>query len=877
MSLLFALRHRLRELVHPGRVDAEVDEELCDHLEREVSRQASTGSPLDEARRQAQRRTGRIDLALEAAASERTGHMLADLARDLRMAIRGFRRSPGFTAAVVLSLALGVGGTTAIVSVVYGVLLRPLPFPQADEIHLVRVWWNDFSSSFSPADYFAVRDTSGRATVVGAYVFPDNGFAMAGPDGPELREGGLITPDLLRLLRVAPRVGRGLSEGSKACEAVIGDTLWHERFGASSGVIGKTIVLDDAPCAIVGVMPPGFNLPGQTDGSIWMRARLDAPTRRGPFYLTMLARVPRGGSTETTEAALTARATPVLRDRYGVKDSWRYGLKPLREVMVGDVRETLLLTLAAVGMVLLIAIANVANLLLARGTVRTRELAVRASIGAGRGRLARQLLTESALLGLVGGALGILLATLLLRLARTSGADIVPRMNEVRVDLAIAGFALSLGMAAGLVAGVLPVLRLPWSRLSDWLREGGRTAGETIGHGRTRRALVVAEIALTLTVVTGAALVVKSLVRVQREDPGFRPDGVLSFRAVLPDSPYDDDNQLSAFLARLETRLRALPGVTSVAYSSSLPPNLLYFSNNYTIEGELPDHAGSDGVAEWNVISADYFRALGIEVARGRAFSTADRAGAPPVAIVNEAFVRRHYSGRTALGKRLKGGDWNPKAPWTTIIGVVRDVPYAGGVWNGASPMVYLAFAQDLWLQSPYVTVRTAGDPSRLTAPVQKALAAIDPRVPLRDVATMSERVHRSTATPRFRGLLFSLFGGLAMALAVTGIYGVMAYHVDQRRRETAIRRALGATSGQVVSTTLGAGLRLAALGIAIGTACALALTRSLSALLYHVDPRDPGVLTSVAALLAIAALVACAVPAARAAAIDPAMILRDE
>jgi predicted permease len=283
------------------------------------------------------------------------------------------------------------------------------------------------------------------------------------------------------------------------------------------------------------------------------------------------------------------------------------------------------------------------------------------------------------------------------------------------------------------------------------------------------------------------------------------------------------------------------------------------------------------GVAEWNVISADYFRALGIQVTRGRAFGAADRPGAPRVAIVNDAFVHRHYPDGNALGKRLKGGEWNPQEPWTTIVGVVRDVPYAAGVWSGSTATVYTAYAQNLWLRSPYVVVRSGGDPSRLIATVRDTLAAIDSRVPLRDVATMSERVHRSTAIPRFRGLLFSLFGGLALALAVTGIYGVMAYHVNQRRRETAIRRALGATSGQVVSTTLGAGLRLAALGIAIGTAGAMALTRSLSALLYHVDPRDPGVIASVAAVLAIAAVMACAVPAVRAAAIDPASILRDE
>jgi predicted permease len=876
MSFLTGLRHRVRELVNPSEVARELDEELRDHYDHERKRQIDCGLGPDAAERATRIRAGRLDLAREAVAGERTGHLVADLARDLRAAMRAIRRAPGFAAAVVVSLALGIGGTTAIFSVVYGVLLRPLAFDHSDELHIVRVWWNDFSASLSPADYFALRDTRRSSGAVGAYVFPDSGFALAGRDGPELIEGGFVTPDLLEVLRVAPRLGGGFTAQQKPCEILISEALWQRRLGGTRDAIGRSLTLDGQSCAVVGVMPAGFNLPGQRNGDVWAKAPLKPPKRRGPFFLTALARVPAGSSVGTAEARITTAVTPLLRDRYGIKDSWRYGLRSLHDTLVGNVRQTLLLTFAAVSLVLLIAMANVANLLLARGTVRARELAVRASLGAGRGRLARQLLTESAVLGIAGGALGVLLATLLVDIARTAGAEIVPRLSEVRVDAAVMAFGCALGLCSGLLAGVLPVVRLPWTRLGDWLREGGRT-GESVKHGRTRRALVVGEIALTLTVVTSAALLVKSLITVESEDPGFRPDGLLSFRLSLPDQPYDDEAKFAAFVANLTTRLTSLPGVSSVAYAASLPPDLLNFTNNYTLEGAGRDGAGKSGVAEWNVVSQDYFDALSIPVTRGRRFVDTDRPEDPPVALVNDSFVRQHFHGLDPIGKRLKGGEWDPRSPWTTIVGVVRDVPYAGGVWGGSQPMVYSAFSQSLWLKNPYVVVRTAGDPAASLAAVRAAVTAIDAGVPLRDVATMTERVRRSTTIPRFRGLLFSFFAVLALAIALTGIYGIMAHHVNQRRRETAIRRALGATSQQMLASTLGAGLRLALVGIVLGTGAALAVTRSMAALLYRVDPRDPTVLAGVAALLAATAVIACIVPALRAASIDPAAVLRDE
>jgi putative ABC transport system permease protein len=876
MSWFAGVRQRLRELLRPSRVEAELDEELRDHFARELEQQQHATESAKAARRQAHLRVGSANVAREAVADDRTGQVVRETVRDVRLAARGLRRNPGLATTVVLSFALGIGGTTAIFSVVHAVLLRPLAYPGSDQLYEVRVWWKTFSASLSPADFLALREQSLVTGHVGAYYMPDGGFALATPAGPEVVEGGFVTPELPHVLGVTPIVGAGFSSERTSREVLISESLWRERFSGRSDAVGDILTLEGEPFMIVGVMPAGFNLPGRRNERVWVRAQLDEPTRRGPFFLKAIARLASGLTPTAAESALTSTTIPVLRDRYGVVDSWRYGLRPLKDVLVGDTRETLLLMFAAGALVLLIAVANVANLLLARGTLRTREIAVRASLGASRGRLVRQLLAESVLLGLIGSAAGLAVTAGVAHVARTQAVTVVPRIDEVRVDSLVVLFALASGVAAGLAAGLLPVLRLPWTRLSDWLRAGSRSAGEDVRHGRMRQALVVAEVALALTVVASAGLIVKSLLRLQQADPGFRPEGVISFRLALPDQPYAVAERVEALMAKLEDRLRALPGVRSVAAAMSLPPDLLVMSNDYAVEGVTPNTPGHSDVGEWNVVSRDYFTTMGIRVIRGRAFDARDRAEAPGVAVVNDAFVRRHFPGGDALGRRVKGAG-DPKNPWMAIVGVVADVPYENGVWSGPSPMVYTALSQNLWLQAPYIVIESNEDPAALVPAVRTAVASLDPQVPLRDVATMADRVHRSTAVPRFRGLLFSALGIVALLLAVTGIYGVMAYHVSQRRRETAIRRALGARGDQIVRATLMAGLRLASAGIVVGTVGTVAVTRSLSAVLYQVDPRDPAILAAGAGVLATTALIACAWPAVRAVRVDPSTLLREE
>ena len=875
MPSIRGLVHVLRALFRRSRVDAELEEELRDHAERELARQVREGAPTADARRLAALRMGSLEVARENVRDERGGRVIADLLSDLRIGWRGLRRSVGLTAAVVLSLALGVGGTTAIFSVVDAVLLRPLPYPDDERLHVVKVWWNSFSAALSPADFIALRDQAQSIAKVGAFTLPDEGFALQTREGPELLPGGVISDELPAVLGVTPLLGGGFSADRTAREVLIAHDFWQSRFGGSRDVVGKTLTLDGVACAIVGVMPPGFNLPGERDQLAWMRLSLREPTRRGPFYLRVIARVDAAGPA-AAETRLTDVVRTVMRERYGLKPDWRYGLTPLKEALVGDVRTTLLLALTAVSLVLLIAVLNVANLLLARAVVRSRELAVRASLGAWRGRLVRQMLAEASLVGLMGGALGLALAAAAITATRDTAIAFVPRMESVRLDPLVVLFALGMGVAAAVLSTLVPVFRLPWATLADSLRSSGRTSGEGPRHGRLRRALVAAEIAAALTVVVGAALLIKSLVRLDRAHTGFEPRHVVAFNLSLPFERYDAERS-RAFLAALDEKLRTLPPVTSLAFASSMPPNRLTMSNNYTLEGQAPATAGPGGVAEWITVSPDYFRTLGISLVRGRTFADTDTRESLLVAIVNESFARRRFPGEDAIGRRLKGGDFNPAAPWTTIVGVVKDVPYERGSWGGSAEGVYVSSGQVPRMGSPFVIVRTAGEPSQVVPALRESVRQMDAALLLRDVATMEMRLRESTLAPRFRGVLAAALACIGLALAVTGIYGVMAYHVDQRRRETAIRRALGAGARDVVGGVVGSGLRLAAIGIVAGCAGALALARSLSTLLYQVEPTDPSVLAIAAGVLATTALLACAVPALRAARVDPVLILREE
>ena len=871
MSTLHGLRAWVRAIVLRRRVEAELDEELQDHLSRELARQSLDGLAPAEAARRTAIRIGSLEAAKENVRDVRGGRFLSDFGSDVRIGWRGLRRNPGFAAAVILSLGLGVGGVTAISSIVNAVMLRSLPYANAERLHALRVWWGSFSATLSPADLEILRERSAPVGRVGAYFFPDDGFTLATPTGPEVVKGALVTPELPAVLGVPLVIGPGFSANPESLEVLIGHDLWQRRFGGRADAVGRTLSLDGREQSIVGVMPAGFAVPGSRDEEVWVKGRWRQPTRRGPFYLHTVIRLRDGLAPAAAAVELTGLVAPVMTERVGGNPNWGYGVRSVLDTIVSDSRRTLTLALVAAALVLSISILNVANLLIARGTVRTREFAVRASLGAGRGRLARQALTEAALLGVCGGALGLGLGAAAISSFRDAASAIVPRMHEVEMDVPIAMFALTIGISSGMIAGAIPLLRSRWQGLAASLRDDGRTVAG--GHTLVRRTLVALEIAVTLTVLTGAALLAKTLHRLDSADPGFVAGNRISFRLVLPRERYPD-SRLPAFLDDVRTRLGALPGVTGVTMSGALPPDKLAFSNNYTVEGQTNEHGG--GVAE--VVDADvaFLDTLGIRLLRGRAFNRADQPQSAPVGIVNETLARREFGGGDAIGKRFKFGDPQSTAPWITIVGVVADVPYGSGVWGGADQTLYVPYGQNLMSRSPYVVV-AAANAAALADPIRELVRTLDPSLPVRDVATMEERLRRSALVPRFRSWLASALAGIALLLAATGIYGVMSYHVNQRRRETAIRRALGAREGQIVANVLASGLRLAAAGLIVGIAGALAASRSLNSVLFRVDPRDPTVLAGAILALAVAALLACLIPAARAVRIDPAVILREQ
>jgi putative ABC transport system permease protein len=864
----------VRAVVLRSRVEEELNEELHDHCERERERQLASGVAPHEATRQTLLRVGSLEAAKEYVRDERGGRLISDAIADIRIGFRGLRRNRGFAIAVVISLALGVAGTTAVSSVVHAVLMRSMPYRDAERLYFLRVWWDSFSAHLSPADIELLRERGGSVGPVAAFFFPAHGFSLSTKSGPEVVQGAFVTPDLTQVLGVSPILGPGFSSRPDAFEVLIGHDLWQRQFGARPDVIGQTLTFDARAETVVGVMPPGFTVPGLPEGQAWIKGRWAPPTRRGPFFLSTVVRLRPGLSHEGAAAELTNLIAPLMKERFGGNPNWGYGVRSVRDTVVGDSRRTLLLAFGAVGLVLLISILNVANLMLARGTARAREFAVRASIGAGRWRLARQVLTESALLGVCGGAVGLALAIVAPSIFHDSAIAIVPRLHELQMNVPVALFALATGVAAGLLAAAMPVVRMPWTGLADSLRDGGRLGSGGRHQATLRRILVAVEIAVALTVLTGAALLAKTLHRLESTDPGFTPTGRVSFRLALPGEQYPIERRRQ-FLEDLESKLQALPGVSAVTLSSALPPANVASLNNYTVEGQTGERGA--GVSEQIEVSSDFFETLAIPIVRGRPFTAADRRDTAPVAIVNETFARRQFNTLDVLERRFKSGDPQSKSAWITIVGVAADVPYSNGVWGGSAQTVYTPFAQNLWTRSPFLVVKSEEDAGPLVGSIREVVKGLDPSLPLRDVATMDQRLRLSTLPARFRTWLAVALAGIALALAVTGIYGVMAYHVTQRHRETAIRRALGAREGQIIAEVMSSGLRLAGVGVIVGLAGAAAATRSLGTVLYQVSTQDPVMLLAGAAVLSGAALLACLIPAGRAARVDPMLVLRDE
>ena len=885
MSPLEPLARRFRNLTRRSALWREMDEEMRHHVELEARDLEARGVPPVEARRRAIAAFGGVERYREAGWDARGTRWLEDLGRDLAYAFRSLRRAPGFTLMAVTCMALGIGVTTTIFAVVHGVLLRPLPFPDSDRLVVVyaanpeRDLWE---VNISRPDYLEWRDRNRSFERLGMWTWSTITFSggTQGDGEAERVDAADVSPELFPLLGVRPQLGRGFLPGEdvpgRDRVLLLSHALWQRRFGGDPSIVGRTITADSLPYTVVGVMPQGFQFP--EEGLAWRPLAGDAllDDHGSRFYASAIGRLRPGSTFEQAKADMAAISRALEREFPEGNTGWEAQLVPLREELVGDLRRPLLVMLGAVACVLLIACANVANLLLARGTARRRELAIRTAIGAGRGRVVRQLLTESLAIASLGGVLGGLLAVLGVQLASHVFPGGLPFFVTLRVDAVVLGFVVLVSAASGALFGSLPALRASDFDPAPTLRESAAGAGESRARHRARAALVVAEVALSLVLMTGAGLLIRSYRALDRTELGFDQRGILSMRVTLPSAEYGDEARRATFYEELLARLARLPGVEAVGSAEGVPFSGWDVQYGITVEGRAPAPTGQEPDAHAQQVTPGFFRAIGARILRGRGFTMADRAPDSPVVVVNESFARRFFPAGDALGRRVKTGSFDGPDPWGTIVGVVSDwrhyrLPQPMG------PAMYYAYFQAPGPTQTLVLRSRLEDPSTLMPAVRDVLRQLDPDVPPYSVATFEQMMARTVSQQRLQGRTLGAFAALALLLAAVGLYGVIAYSVTQRAREIGLRVALGASRSEVVRVVVAQGARLVLVGIVLGLAVALPASRALAALLYEVRATDPTTFLGVPALLAAVALLASAVPAFAAARVDPQVALRAE
>jgi predicted permease len=867
-----------------------VDDEIDAHLALLASDLVRQGFSPSEARAEAEREFGSVSeirdacIAIERRRRRRVNlsEAIMGVLQDIRYAARTLRANAAFAIAAILCTALGVGATATIFSAVHAALIRPLPFENSHE--LVAVYSAIPAKGVSGAnisypDYVDWRDASKSFTALGMWTWSTPAFTGGGVGGAERLDGAQVTPNLFPLLGVPPILGRTFleSEGTRGNEHVVilGYGLWQRRFSGDPGIVGRTVMVDLEPYTVVGVMPRGFGFPER--GQAWtpfVPERDEAHGQRG--YAGAIGRLRPGVTVALAQRDLDAIMERLEREVPRESEGWRANVIALRDDLVGSLERPLEVFSVAVLLVLLIACANVANLTLTRGTVRQRELAVRTALGASRGRIVRQLITESVVLSALGGMLGGVITVYGVRLLRLGFPNDVPYYFPIGVNVPTLLFAALVSVIAGLAFGILPAFRATDRSLDRALREGGRAGSDGPTRGRLRNAIVVGELALSVTLMIGAGLLVKSYRALTSTTLGFDERGILSFRVTLPPVKYDTRTRRRIFYETLQQRLAALPSVASVGFAQGIPFSGWNWQAGMMVKGAPPPTPGEDFVSHYQAVSPTFFNTIGVRLVRGRGLTETDRDTVNPVGVVNSIFARRAFPNEDPIGKQVRIGGPDSKDPWITIVGVIRDYRH----YRLPEPMGPALYAPQAVFPpaTNTVTIRVKqGAPEALMPTARRILRDLDPDIPPYRVQTFEQAVASSLWRQRFQGVVVGVFAVLALLLAAIGIYGVISYSVAQRTREFGVRVALGARMWDIVSLVLRHGVGLAAQGVVLGLLGGAVLTRFLESLLYDTQPRDPLVFAGVALGLGLVALVAVGVPAWRATSVPPLVAMRPE
>lgn len=800
--------------------------------------------------------------------------------QDLLYAVRRLLKTPGFALVALLTIALGIGANSAIFSVVNGVLLKPLPYPEPDRLVGVYHTTEGHRAVMSGPNFTDVSRTA--TSLENAAAVSTGRMILTGEGEPTRLPVAEVSASLFSVLRVRPALGRAFNADENTPGrnniVILSHSLWQQRFGSDPSVIGKRITLDGVPKEIVGVMPAGFSYPAGRDA--WLPVDYDegfVTKQRGAWYLSVVARLKPGVTPQQSAAEVETIGRNLARQYPDANGEIGMTTYPLLEAMVGDIRSSVMILLGAVGFVLLIACTNVANLLLARAATRETEMAVRTALGARRGRLVRQLLTESVLLSLVGAGLGLLLAVWGVELLTSLKPQGIPRLDNVRVDGLVILFTIAVGVITGVLFGLVPAFAATRG-LSATLKEGGRGAVTSRGGTRVRGVLVVAELALAVMLLAGAGLLMRSFIKLQAVDPGFKVEPALTFDLTLPDARYKEPEQQIAFYDQLLPKLRSLPGVQAASAVMGLPLSGLDFIISFEVGGRPPVPPAQQPAMQVRVATPEYFGTIGIPLKRGRLFTEDDRLQTPKVVLITEAAARQYFPNEDPIGKTIKlgwgRGPGKPRAGGE-VVGIVGDIKDEG--LNEANPpQIYMPLRQ--WPVSfTTVVMKTTVPPTSLTEGARAQVAALDPNLPLSNVSTLDAIVAKSISQQRFYMTLLSVFAAVALVLAAIGIFGVLSYAVSQRTREIGIRMALGAQERAVIGLVVRQAMLLVGTGVVAGTVLALYLSRTMTKMLFSVHPTDPTTFVSVAAVLAGVALFASYLPARRATRVDPIVALRSE